>query len=823
MQLGDLLSLSLRNVGRHPLRTFLAALSIAISIGALVTILSGERSWQQALERLYQERGVDVVTVQSMFARKSLSLPKTAEDTRRLLAASPAVSGATPVADGNLTVKDGPKSDLCRIRGMLPGFEKIFGTRLLRGRLFTEAEERSRAPVCIIDADCARVVLGDPDILGKTIRVGGHAMQVIGIADRLWRGGLRGPSIGYGGEMYQDRGDYISYMDAGLVVPFTTARRTLGLPVGWLGARADDHQAAIPELARFLNLDLASAQQQHILYSLAEEKAAAVRARRRVRLFVGLAALLILLSSGIGLTSIMYVAVSERRREIGIHRAHGASKGAIGLTFVSESLWLGIFGGLAGAGLGFVGAWYLGTIGFLRESSGLGENAVGLATSILPNMKVWAEWQALALAIAAGLLVAAVAGYMPASEAAGLNPSEAIAASQATRYRLRRILTALQLSVGVAAVLLLTSIYEGIALEQLGPITNYTQADTVMTKLSMTRTRKEMPEVADPLKALVQDPAQVAAIGRECPGFRSIEAEMLVINQPIKYGRNVSGSDAFLTAITPGYFQAEGMRLLEGRVFTEQECLAGKRVAVLTDRLVATLDMDTAAGIVLRIGGLPFQVVGVVEQGSQYGGDFAYLPVTSLPKMWTSGYPYTYANLRAHLKSESDYQGAERQLLAALRKRLPARTMAHLELHGNIADRVHLTGLRRASALRAAVIGFSALLIAVIGLVNMLMVSVSEQTREIGIRRALGATRSAVALAVVWEALLICLPGCVVGIGLGTLAAHFVGGWAHLSTAVPAFWIIVSAGTALLGGLLASLLPAVRAALLHPVAALRHE
>jgi putative ABC transport system permease protein len=246
-------------------------------------------------------------------------------------------------------------------------------------------------------------------------------------------------------------------------------------------------------------------------------------------------------------------------------------------------------------------------------------------------------------------------------------------------------------------------------------------------------------------------------------------------------------------------------------------------VVVLTDPAAGMLEMDSAAGTTIRIGGLSFLVVGVVRSGAEQASQTAYIPVTSAPRAWTAGYPYTEARLRCHLKSESNWSAARHQLLAALAKRLRPLTMQHLELRGNIPDREGLSGLRRAAAIRASVIGFSALLIALIGLVNMLLVSVSEQTREIGLRRALGATRPTIALGVLLEAALICLPSCVVGIASGIAAAHFVGGWAHLTTAVPAFWIVVSAGTALLGGLVASFIPAVRAAMLHPVEALRQE
>jgi putative ABC transport system permease protein len=131
--------------------------------------------------------------------------------------------------------------------------------------------------------------------------------------------------------------------------------------------------------------------------------------------------------------------------------------------------------------------------------------------------------------------------------------------------------------------------------------------------------------------------------------------------------------------------------------------------------------------------------------------------------------------------------------------------------------------MRRAAAWRASVIGLSAILVAVIGLVNMLLVSVAQQTREIGLRRALGATRLAIGAMVLLEALLVCVPGCLVGIGVGAIAARFVGGWAQLPVALPMFWICTSIGVALGVGLLASLIPAWRAAKVDPVVALRQE
>jgi putative ABC transport system permease protein len=503
----------------------------------------------------------------------------------------------------------------------------------------------------------------------------------------------------------------------------------------------------------------------------------------------------------------MYVAVNERQREIGIHRAYGATRGVIAATFVLESAWLSLLGALVGLGLGFPASRYLGTINFPYEFDWNPMAALNMATSVLPGMKVSAEWQA---AVAA---------------AAHLAPSEAIAGPLAVRHRLRRMLTGLQVSVGVASVLLLTAIHEGIALEQLGGLARFSLTDTVVTDLAPTYSLQQMEPVAAPMKALARHPEQVRAIAEACPAFSSVEPQVSSM-QPVKRGRYVISG---VTGVSAGYLAADRMRLVEGRFFTEEEVRSQQRVAVMTDYATGMLNLDKAVGETVRIGRLPFQIVGVVAQGAEAMnsndlGAVIMVPATSIPAAWTAGFPYIAgARLRAHLKSQSDYRAAERQFLTALARYLPKRTMEHLRLRGNLPDRYRLTNLRRASALRASVIGFSALLIALISLVNMLLVSVAEQTRAIGLRRALGATRASIASSVISEALLICLPGCVVGLGLGIVAAHFVGGWAHLSTAVPMFWISTSIGVALGVGLLASLIPAWRAAKVDPAVALRQE
>jgi putative ABC transport system permease protein len=831
MQALDTLGFAVRNISRHPLRAALAVLSTAIGVATLVIIVSGERSWQRALDDWYEQRGVDVIVVGDAEHRPP-NLPEEAAATQRFLNACRSVSSATPVADGWSSVKSGKTEAYCYVRGVLPGFERVFGTRLVSGRFFTAGDEEERARACILDASLARVLFGSTDLVGREIRVGGYRMEVVGIAADLTSGGLEARLKWGGDEVYQEDAERFSARLAGLAVPLSTARRSLGFAVARLAARAPNHAVAVPELAQHFHLDARPAQSGRAdragtgIFSLASERAAAVAARGRVRVFVGLAAVLVLFSSGVAVACVMYAAVNQRTREIGVHRAHGATRGAVAWALLCESLLLGAAGGLFGLGLGLLGAHGLGTLSFPHPSAGEFAGPLAQAMSLLPGMRVFAEWRAAVVAVVAGLAVVALASYLPAGEAASLDPSRAIGAGTYSGHTLRQWLTGLQVAVGVTALLLLTSMHEGMALEQLGGISTYGQPDTVLTFLTTTKHKSQMEPIADPMKRLVLDPDRVQAIARECSLFRSIQSQAYIdgASHPLKSGRySIAAPNSSFSGVTAGFFAAERMRPVEGRFFTGEEVAAGSRVVVLTDAAASWLGLDTAAGEVVRIGGLRFEVVGVADRGTEAASEWAYLPITAVPPAWTAGYPYTGCRLRAHLRSESGYQKAERQLLAALAKQLPKATMDHIVLSGKQADVYRLRNLRRGAALRASVIGFSALLIALIGLVNMLLVSVAEQTREIGLRRALGATRGTIARAVVAEALLICVPGCAAGLGLGITASRLLGNWAHLATAVPAFWIIVSAGAALGGGVLVSVLPAFRASLVAPVVALRHE
>jgi len=818
---------SLLAAARRPLQASLAVLSVAAGVAALVIVVSSEDAWRRGLDRWYEQRGVNVIHVGSSW-HPVQGLPGNAEETHLLLESCPSLSAATPVAEGRMMLKWGRQAKSCQVRGVLPGFERVSTPHLLRGRLFDRKDERDRAAVCVLDVALARIIFDDLDPLGRDVRIGGHRMRVVGIADDLTRGGLSEEAhLRFGGmEVYQEDVDAFQASMKGVIVPLATARSTLGLSVSKLLARADDHRLAIPELRRYLRVDERELGERRAVWSMADEKTAAVSARNRLRLFIGTAVMLTLLSTGIGLASVIYVAVDEQQREIGILRACGAARAAIGRVFLVGACWIGCLGGVVGSVLGLTGLRYVGAVGFPRTFEGYSEDPLRLATSLLPGTVVTASWQTSVLAAAMALAIAAAAAYLPAAEASNLDPGRAIAADLPRRHSLRRYLTGLQLVVALGVVLLLTSVHEGIALEQLGAIQSFSQSDTVLIELTPTRHRSEIVSVADPWRKLALDPREAEALLALSPAFRSMESQAYVWGEhyPLKSGRHIlGGPEVGFEAVTAGYFESEDMQLVEGRFFTPGEVSAGSQAIVLTDKACLRLELDEACNKSVRLGGMLFRVVGVVQAGAEGASDYAYIPITGVPARWFAGFPYTGAKLRSHLMPDSRYATAERQLLAALERRLPKQTMDHVELRGNLPDRHRLSGLRRSAAIRASIIGFSALLIALIGLVNMLLVSVSEQTREIGLRRACGASRPAIAGMVLLEALVICLPGCMVGLGLGIAAAHLVGAWAKLSTAVPAFWIMVSAGTALLGGLLASLIPAVRAAMLHPVEALRTE
>ena len=286
----------------------------------------------------------------------------------------------------------------------------------------------------------------------------------------------------------------------------------------------------------------------------------------------------------------------------------------------------------------------------------------------------------------------------------------------------------------------------------------------------------------------------------------------------VRGGGNVTDPVVQLLAVDAGYLSVEGLKLAAGRNFSVQETGQASAVALLGDnvrrRLFGTGD---GLGEMVSVNGLRLQVVGALErQGAVFGtgiDDALLLPLSS-------GVADCRITLRVAPGESQTAMVAAGCLMTSIR-RLPPGVEPDFEIVEADGAAATLASLRSKLSLVALVIGLVTMLGAAVGLMNSLLVSVKERTREIGTRRALGARARDIARQFLAEALGIGVVGSAAGIVLGLLLGNLVALSLDGHFAVPWDWLAAALFLAAAVSLSSGLLPARRAARLDPIEALR--
>ena len=287
-----------------------------------------------------------------------------------------------------------------------------------------------------------------------------------------------------------------------------------------------------------------------------------------------------------------------------------------------------------------------------------------------------------------------------------------------------------------------------------------------------------------------------------------------------------------VTGATPDYFDVANWRIETGRAFTEAEYRAGRPVCVLGTTVREKLfAREQPLGARIRVGGFSCEVIGLLRakgQGAmgQDQDDLVVMPLSTVQRR-LAGRQTTQdvASILISARSGSDIDAVIQDITRLMRER---RRVAHNEDDDfividtrQIAETLSST-TRVMTMLLGAVAGVS-LLVGGIGIMNIMLVSVTERTREIGIRLAIGAQPHEVLLQFLIEAVVLSTLGGLVGILLGALASRLLSGFMNVPYAFGAqinlIAFLFSAGV----GVLFGLMPARRAAQLDPVEALRHE
>ena len=283
---------------------------------------------------------------------------------------------------------------------------------------------------------------------------------------------------------------------------------------------------------------------------------------------------------------------------------------------------------------------------------------------------------------------------------------------------------------------------------------------------------------------------------------------------------------------TPGMLIVRDWPLASGRSFTQQDVKSATKVCLVGQTVVENLfgDMDPI-GQVIRIKKIPFTVIGVLAPKGQTPqgqdqDDTIYVPVTTAQKkLFGTTIPGMVRTIMVKAKSAEDLASAERQINELLRQR--HRIGPKQENDFTVRNLTQFMQAQEQSTnvmtLLLGAIASVSLLVGGIGIMNIMLVSVTERTREIGIRMAIGAKTWDIRLQFIIEALILSLIGGIAGIIAGISASEIISALAGWSTVVSPVSVLLAFGFSGLVGVFFGFYPAYKASLLDPIEALRYE
>ena len=276
------------------------------------------------------------------------------------------------------------------------------------------------------------------------------------------------------------------------------------------------------------------------------------------------------------------------------------------------------------------------------------------------------------------------------------------------------------------------------------------------------------------------------------------------------------------------YLVNNGKTLGEGRFLTDADVRSARSVVVLGATVVERLfDGVEAVGKEVRIDGRRHTVIGVAgEEAGGLGGDAnnrVYLPITRLIESY--GIAHWDVDIDVRARNATAIPALRSETVGQMRaiRRLSPEAENDFEVTSNEAIAEQFDGFASALTAGGVGIGLIALLAAGVGVMNIMLVSVTERTREIGVRKSLGATRRDIGRQFLIEAVVLCQIGGLAGVALGVLGGNVAAALLEASPAFPWAWALGALAGVTAVALAFGVYPATKAARLHPIEALRHE
>ncbi len=390
--------------------------------------------------------------------------------------------------------------------------------------------------------------------------------------------------------------------------------------------------------------------------------------------------------------------------------------------------------------------------------------------------------------------------------------------------KMRSCLTSLGIIIGVAAVIVMLAIGTGASTKVTKDMES--MGSNLLTVRSASANQGGVRQGAGSRPTLTLKDA--IAINRLARGVEAV-APVSNQNQQIIYGNQNWSTTVYGT--TGKYLGIKAYEILIGRNFTAEDIKNSTKVAIIGSTVSSELFGDVnPVGKTLRIGGVPFRVIAVLKTKGSTGpfdnDDLIFIPITTAQKKVFGVYfPGTVNMIVVKSQTPELMEYTEEDINEILIKRhnIGANQEKDFEIRNSAEFQERLKSTVKTFSILLGSIASVSLLVGGIGIMNIMLVSVTERTREIGIRMAIGARSSDIRKQFLIEALLLAIIGGLIGVVAGVLTSFLVTKFSDLTAEITPFSIILSLSFSAIVGVLFGFYPAYKASLLNPIDALRYE
>jgi putative ABC transport system permease protein len=389
--------------------------------------------------------------------------------------------------------------------------------------------------------------------------------------------------------------------------------------------------------------------------------------------------------------------------------------------------------------------------------------------------------------------------------------------------KLRSLLTMLGIVIGVAAVIAMIALGTG---AQAAVKDRIAALGTTLLTVNPGQQRGMGVAINDAQAKLTMDDAK--ALEERATSLTAVQPEMNRNLQITWLNKNASTS---IVGTSANYLEVRKFKLQSGRMFTSAEDEAKQRVAVIGPTVATNLGLDTPDALLgenVRVRGIQFTIVGVLEskgQSSPFGNpdDQILIPINTARYRVLGTDRLRSISVLAESEDSIPVAMADIQRVLRREHRLRQGRPDDFQMRSQSDFLTTLGETTQVFTFLLSGIAAVSLVVGGIGIMNIMLVSVTERTREIGVRKALGATRRNIMLQFLIEAVVLCCMGGVVGIFLGSGGAVIMSKTAGWTTQVSLLAVLLAFAFSALVGVLFGVWPARRAAALDPIVALRYE